>query len=169
MVQKSHRGDILLVKLRKRVCAFCLRQPFPTQFGVNKFPGFAIKVNFVSRQGGLKMVLASPNQGVARPNPDKATRRLFTKTRNMKQTELPTLYLRLLLFAALFLNARVVLSQSTLAGSFPPEDCFNGLDDDADGYIDCYDVDCHCFDPPDCATTIHANQGLKDRFKTIGK
>lgn len=31
-----------------------------------------------------------------------------------------------------------------------PEICDNGKDDDNDGYVDCYDPDCHCFDGEDC-------------------
>ncbi|MFK8057081.1 MAG: M43 family zinc metalloprotease [Saprospiraceae bacterium] len=30
------------------------------------------------------------------------------------------------------------------------EICDNGIDDDGDGYIDCYDVQCQCFDGEDC-------------------
>ena len=31
-----------------------------------------------------------------------------------------------------------------------PETCDNGKDDDGDGYVDCYDPDCQCFDDEDC-------------------
>lgn len=31
--------------------------------------------------------------------------------------------------------------------------CNNGLDDDGDGYIDCYDPDCACFSAPECLGT----------------
>ena len=31
-----------------------------------------------------------------------------------------------------------------------PETCNNGLDDDDDGYVDCYDEDCVCFKGTDC-------------------
>jgi len=30
------------------------------------------------------------------------------------------------------------------------EICDNGIDDDGDGYVDCYDVQCQCFDGEDC-------------------
>jgi len=31
-----------------------------------------------------------------------------------------------------------------------PESCANSLDDDEDGYVDCFDSDCQCFDGVDC-------------------
>lgn len=33
------------------------------------------------------------------------------------------------------------------------EICDNGADDDNDGYVDCYDADCHCFSGTDCSVT----------------
>lgn len=33
------------------------------------------------------------------------------------------------------------------------EICDNGIDDDNDGYVDCYDTDCHCFSGTDCSVT----------------
>ncbi|MBL7806918.1 MAG: gliding motility-associated C-terminal domain-containing protein, partial [Saprospiraceae bacterium] len=62
---------------------------------------------------------------------------------------------RLLLLFHLFM-----LIASAAAQNLPPEDCMNGLDDDGDGYIDCYDVDCQCDIPPTCFTPIPPNTGV---------
>jgi gliding motility-associated-like protein len=35
-----------------------------------------------------------------------------------------------------------------------PEICDNQLDDDSDGYVDCYDADCDCFEMPDTSCTV---------------
>ena len=42
-----------------------------------------------------------------------------------------------------------------------PEDCTNSLDDDEDGYVDCFDSDCQCFDGEDCSVdTIHLDSSI---------
>lgn len=42
---------------------------------------------------------------------------------------------------------------SSLPQNSAVENCSNGIDDDGDGYIDCYDPDCACFEGVDCSTT----------------
>lgn len=37
--------------------------------------------------------------------------------------------------------------------SVSAEICDNQTDDDNDGYVDCYDSDCHCFNGTDCSVT----------------
>ncbi|MFN0015499.1 MAG: FG-GAP-like repeat-containing protein [Saprospiraceae bacterium] len=37
--------------------------------------------------------------------------------------------------------------------SLPAEICDNGVDDDGDNLVDCYDPDCHCFSGTDCSVT----------------
>lgn len=39
------------------------------------------------------------------------------------------------------------------AQSLPAEICDNGVDDDGDNLVDCYDPDCHCFNGADCSVT----------------
>lgn len=61
---------------------------------------------------------------------------------------------QVLLIGVLLLNSWIAFGQQPQISNLPPEDCFNGLDDDGDGYVDCYDIDCQCETPPACSFTI---------------
>lgn len=56
---------------------------------------------------------------------------------------MPQIFRFLLAGVFLFLN-QTLFAQSTT------ENCTNGLDDDGDGYVDCYDQDCNCSPDPAC-------------------
>lgn len=60
------------------------------------------------------------------------------------------LKLLLLTFFVLPVCAR---AQSGPTQSRPVEICDNGVDDDGDNLVDCYDPDCHCFNGADCSVT----------------
>jgi hypothetical protein len=45
-----------------------------------------------------------------------------------------------------------------------PEDCTNALDDDEDGYVDCFDSDCQCFDGTDCQLSTSASTPVTARL-----
>ncbi|MBI1224291.1 MAG: T9SS type A sorting domain-containing protein [Bacteroidetes bacterium] len=45
-----------------------------------------------------------------------------------------------------------------------PEDCTNALDDDEDGYVDCFDSDCQCFDGADCQPSISSDTPVTARL-----
>jgi hypothetical protein len=68
----------------------------------------------------------------------------------MNKIKLGVFASRLCLLLMLSLQSGIALAQNSL----PPENCTNGLDDDADGYVDCYDVDCQCFDSTECSIPI---------------
>ena len=44
------------------------------------------------------------------------------------------------------------------------EICDNSLDDDEDGYVDCYDEDCECFDGEDCITMLDSFPKIKGKI-----
>ncbi len=68
--------------------------------------------------------------------------------------------MRLFLLLPFLLIPKLSLAQLSSSIIQLPEDCFNGLDDDADGYVDCFDLDCSCFDPPACSMTIPPNTDI---------
>lgn len=45
-----------------------------------------------------------------------------------------------------------------------PEVCDNALDDDKDGYVDCFDSDCQCFDGVDCSYAGSSTTPIKARI-----
>ena len=47
-------------------------------------------------------------------------------------------------------NHQILKTEHCFADVHCPEICGNSFDDDEDGYIDCFDEDCDCFDGKDC-------------------
>jgi len=45
-----------------------------------------------------------------------------------------------------------------------PESCDNGLDDDQDGFVDCFDTDCKCFDADTLCTIVPPQEPLSVRI-----
>jgi len=56
-----------------------------------------------------------------------------------------------LLLLACFILPICARAQSGPTQSRPAEICDNGVDDDGDNLVDCYDPDCHCFSGTDCS------------------
>ncbi|MEQ1744979.1 MAG: FG-GAP-like repeat-containing protein [Saprospiraceae bacterium] len=60
---------------------------------------------------------------------------------------------KLLIFACLVLLFYTSVHAQSGPISLPAEICDNGVDDDGDSLVDCYDPDCHCFSGADCSVT----------------
>ena len=68
-----------------------------------------------------------------------------------------------LLLLAMAAPAQTAVSTGRQPGpAVPVEICANGLDDDGDGYLDCFDPDCACFTNPDC--TAEPPGGIEGRL-----
>lgn len=63
----------------------------------------------------------------------------------------------------LLLLGPVLFSQSQ------PEICSNNLDDDGDGYVDCYDPDCACTPDPTCFSTAPDNIAARLKWRSQPK
>lgn len=68
---------------------------------------------------------------------------------------LSRLLLRLVLFFSFCATEAGAQNEDPAAGVLAgsAEICDNQIDDDNDGYVDCYDADCHCFNGADCSVT----------------
>jgi uncharacterized repeat protein (TIGR01451 family) len=57
---------------------------------------------------------------------------------------------------------------STVHITLTPEDCTNGIDDDNDGYVDCFDPDCPCYTPFQCDGTLYHAAQLQSTTAGVG-
>jgi len=75
-----------------------------------------------------------------------------------------SIYLLRTLFAGF-----LFLFNLTLFAQNQTEICTNGLDDDADGYVDCYDPDCNCMPEPDCTAPAPDNIAAQLQWRSQPK
>lgn len=71
-------------------------------------------------------------------------------------------------FHALFTGLLLLLG-SMLFAQNQPEICTNNLDDDGDGYVDCYDPDCACTPDPTCFSTAPDNIAARLKWRSQPK
>lgn len=82
----------------------------------------------------------------------------------------PTLSQGLTDFSATTATVQPVKSFVCGTASTPCDEiCDNGIDDDEDGFVDCFDVDCHCFNGVDCSVpALPNNFEARPAWKSTG-